>query len=168
MKLRNKKTGEIREIWDVDSIVLPNGDGKICVNDNAYSSLAELEEDWEDYEEPKEFWYIGQDGVIFSDKDTITQDYADRLIEIGNYFETEEEAEKAVEKLKAWKRLKDCGFKFVGWERDKQYSGDYHIEAEDYDKCDDEDLELLFRSGVFAKEETQDVVRKNKKGLRRK
>ena len=32
--------------------------------------------------------------------------------EIGNYFETKEEAEKAVEKLKAWKRLKDKGFKF--------------------------------------------------------
>lgn len=32
--------------------------------------------------------------------------------EIGIYFETEEEAEKAVEKLKAWKRLKDKGFKW--------------------------------------------------------
>ena len=31
---------------------------------------------------------------------------------IGNYFETKEEAEKAVEKLKAWKRLKDKGVTF--------------------------------------------------------
>lgn len=34
--------------------------------------------------------------------------------EIGNYFETKEEAEKAVEQLKAWKRLKDKGFEFCG------------------------------------------------------
>lgn len=38
--------------------------------------------------------------------------------EIGNYFETKEEAEKAVEKLKAWKRLKDKGFKFCGIDGD--------------------------------------------------
>lgn len=32
--------------------------------------------------------------------------------EIGNYFETYEEADKAVEKLKAVKRLKAKGFRF--------------------------------------------------------
>lgn len=132
MKLRNKKTGKIFEM-QVHHIAGKN-----------YESLAEINAEWEDVEESKEFWYIGQDGVIFSDIDTITQDYADRLEEIGNYFETREEAEKAVEKLKAWKRLKDCGFKFVGWKRDERYSGDYHIDAEDYDKCDDKDLDLLF------------------------
>lgn len=31
---------------------------------------------------------------------------------IGNYFETKEEAEKAVERLRAWKKLKDGGVKF--------------------------------------------------------
>jgi hypothetical protein len=41
----------------------------------------------------------------------------DRFKEIGNYFETKEEAEKAVEKLKAWKRLKDKQFKFYGWNK---------------------------------------------------
>ena len=35
--------------------------------------------------------------------------------EIGNYFETVEEAEQAVEKLKAWKRLRDKEFRFIGW-----------------------------------------------------
>ena len=34
---------------------------------------------------------------------------------IGDYYETKEEAEKVVEKLKAWKRLKNKGFKFTGW-----------------------------------------------------
>lgn len=31
---------------------------------------------------------------------------------IGNYFKTKKEAEKAVKKLKAWKRLKEYGVKF--------------------------------------------------------
>ena len=41
----------------------------------------------------------------------------DRNTTGGYHFEpcTKEEAEKAVEKLKAWKRLKDKGFKFTGW-----------------------------------------------------
>lgn len=96
MKLRNKKTGEIREIKDI--LV----DGMFSVN-----SLAELNAEWEDYEEPKEYWFIDYDGGIIpfnKRKETAT----DRLMKsIGNYFETREEAEKAVEKLKAWKRLKD-------------------------------------------------------------
>ena len=111
MKLRNKKTGEI--IILIDHIF-----------DN-YNSLAELNEEWEDVpEKPKEYWFIDYDGGIIPfnrNKETVT----DNLMKsIGNYFETKEEAEKAVEKLKAWKRLKDfgCGFmlddhcavKFVG------------------------------------------------------
>ena len=66
-----------------------------------------LQRRMEDFKEPKEFWYIGQDGVIFSDTDTITQDYADRLKAIGNYFETKKEAKEAVDKLKAWKILRE-------------------------------------------------------------
>ena len=41
MKLRNKKTGEIVEATDFNII-------------SDYNSLAELNEEWEDYEEPKE------------------------------------------------------------------------------------------------------------------
>lgn len=107
---------------------------------------------------PKEFWYIGQDGVIFSDIDTITQDYADRLNEIGNYFETKEEAEKAVEKLKAIKRLKDKGFKFEGIKEDytrilqsqdpfrtgKRYLQFNKSEDEEWMKENWKDLDLLF------------------------
>lgn len=102
MRLRNKKTGKIIRFYD-----------GITLNGEDYGSLVELNEEWEDCEEPKEFWYIGQGGVIFSDTNTITQDYADILQAIGNYFETKEEAEKAVEKLKAWKRLRDVGCKFL-------------------------------------------------------
>lgn len=62
--------------------------------------------------EPKEYWFIDDRQGPYQSFDN------DELIdeqrkEIGNYFETEEEARKAVKKLKAWKRLKDKGFKFT-------------------------------------------------------
>lgn len=84
MRLKNKKTGEIRELPD----------GFFC-GDN----LKKICEEWEDYKEPKGIqciYYVNHfdaakiDGVI-----------------VG--FETKEEAEQAVEKLKAWKRLRDKG-----------------------------------------------------------
>ena len=94
MKLRNKKTGEI---------VAPYLEW--CSNSNKPHSLAELNEEWEDYEEPKNYWMIdghGEAHEIFVDSSYISDEK-----EIGNYFETKEEAKRAVEKLKAWKRLKD-------------------------------------------------------------
>lgn len=65
----------------------------------------------EDYEEPKNHWFIDCDGKIYSIDRLVGYDL-NKLKEIGNYFETEEEAEKAVEKLKTWKRLKDNGISF--------------------------------------------------------
>lgn len=97
MKLRNKKTGEIRNCQIM-------ADGFIVIN-----SLKDLEE-WEDYEEPKICWYIDCNGEI-QPKSEIANYYNPAMLQIGNYFATKEEAEKAVEKLKAWKRLKDLGFK---------------------------------------------------------
>ena len=52
MKLRNKNTGEITEIEEVNLIVM--SDDRECYESFAeYHSLAELNADWEDYE-PKE------------------------------------------------------------------------------------------------------------------
>lgn len=53
-----------------------------------------------------EYWYIDYNG---SAKCLQYLDYGwqEEMRFIGNYFETREEAEQAVEKLKAWKRLKD-------------------------------------------------------------
>ena len=146
MKLRNKKTGEIREIKDI--LV----DGMFRVN-----SLADLNEEWEDYEEQKNteyYWYIGYKNEIRTARHHSLSRFADNQItttrkEIGNYFETREEAERAVEKLKAWKRLKDKNFHFL------KYSalGCGEIEFSlDFEDMDDEgeigelqaDLELLF------------------------
>lgn len=116
MKLKNKKTVEIGNL-------LPYGgeDGKIWVwIDNKsrpeyrYNSLAELNEEWEDAaEEPEMFYWIDYDGKICK-AEIGTMDRT-KIKEIGNYFETKEEAEKAVEKLKAWKRLRDGGITFKNW-----------------------------------------------------
>lgn len=117
MKLRNKKTGAIYSIEDID---LGNNADGIWLGMTKYNSLAELNEEWEDYEEPKDFWYIddfmimcGTEGEFTTpDLASFTKKDIEKLKAIGNYFETKEEAEKAVEKLKAFKRLKDKGFRF--------------------------------------------------------
>ena len=146
MKLKNKKTGEIIELLAKPSFVKRN-DNYLESEVNTFNSLAELNEEWEDYEEPKEYWYIENNGDI--DKETYEGDeYEEEMIEIGNYFETKEEAEKAVKKLKAWKRLKDKGFEFNGWE-DSPAEDDFDMiwftmKAKVWDVDTQEALDLLF------------------------
>lgn len=125
MKLRNKKTGEIKE---VEPITI-----------GGFRSLAELNDEWEDYEEPDEIWYIDWQGDIRSAD--IGNEW-EREKEIGNYFETKEETEKAVEKLKAWKRLEDKGFRFIDHIDRDTGQGMARYEWEGY--VNGEDLDLLF------------------------
>ena len=143
MKLRNKKTGEIGELhYEPDK----EYHFTVATEDPAdmmiFKTLAELERDWEDYEEPKEIWYIDwQGGIRSADIDNKWE----REKAIGNYFSSREEAELAVRKLKAWKRLKDeYDFKFTGWKRDEQFRGDFIITAQDWNTSDDRLLDLLF------------------------
>lgn len=78
-----------------------------------YSSLKELCEQWKDYEEPKDNWLIEPTNADYIDDGRYTApDELERYEELGLKFNTEEEAVKAVEKLKAWTRLKDKGFEF--------------------------------------------------------
>lgn len=141
MKLRNKKTGEIKDLefnslvsGNADCCVLTKGEPEIYT----YTSLAELNEEWEDYEEPKRHWIIDTMNDRVEDFD-VPMAFNES---IGNYFETREEAEKAVEKLKAWKRLKDKGFRFNNFIRDAIY---YEISDEEIEKdVVREDLDLLF------------------------
>lgn len=118
MKLKNRKTGErgIINYFDNQSIVIypidenwnAKGDKKYV-----YRSLAELNEEWEDMpEEPKEYWYVSDNGYICTHIDD-GDSWDEHRKEIGNYFEAKEEAKKAVKKLKAWKRLKDIGCRFI-------------------------------------------------------
>ena len=118
MRLRNKKTGEIVELFGIsrkgDRTFIQFEDER-GVFKGEYSSLAELNAEWDDYEEPKEYWYIDYEGgILIGETDNSLAEKM--MISIGNHFKTLSEAEKAVEKLKAWKRLKDGGCKIVGWE----------------------------------------------------
>ena len=122
MKLKNKRTGEIGNL-------LPYAceDGKIRVwignisrPEYRYSSLAELNKEWDDYEESKGYWYIDPSGEVWPIlEDEESPEDTEVCKQIGNYFATKEEAEKAVEKLKAWKRLKDDGMRIYSFKKEK-------------------------------------------------
>lgn len=101
MELKNKKTGEIATLlkqYDNDNTIEVLGNSAYV-----YHSLAGLNEDWEDApEEPK--------GIV--DVDVLgANDGRVVIIKCGS----EEEAELLVQKVKAWIRLKDNGFKFNGY-----------------------------------------------------
>ena len=144
MKLKNKKTGGIMQL----SVKCENGGELKTFDSNTNTdrpiTLAELNEEWEDYKEPKNPYFINWFGEVSELLGHISDREIEKLKEAGNYFETKEEAEKAVEKLKAWKRLKDNGFEFTGWDRHPDYPGDFRITASDEWTCDDKDLDLLF------------------------
>lgn len=113
MRLRNKKTGEIKSAEAMeDGIYLYD---EITKQWYKYE-LDLLAECWEYYEEPKDFWFIDPEILIACEStDPLLCDKKvaiETMKQIGNYFDSREEAEKAVEKLKAWKRLKDKGFRF--------------------------------------------------------
>lgn len=152
MRLRNKKTGQ------EGNFIINKGHFE-CVDLEyvpEYRNLAELNEEWQDYEEPKEVWYIDFQGVVRSASKEENDWFKES--EIGNCFETKEEAEQAVEKLKALKRLKDNGFKFEGIKQDytrffsqqkpirigRKYLQFNKAEDEEWLKENWEDLDLLF------------------------
>lgn len=113
MRLRNKKTGEIPD--KIETITYIQWSGRIMmvyINSDGerimeyYDSLDDFNEEWEDYKEREWSWYIDWDGEIKQ---------CDKRVDALLKFETKEEAEKAVEELKAWQRLKDEGLTFCGW-----------------------------------------------------
>ena len=140
MKLRNRKTGKIVKL-EVHQIA-----GK------CYESLAEVNEDWEDYKEPEDngYWYIDDlGGIQFSSKvlDEIDGYPNNWMIRksIGNYFKFRYDAEKAVEKWKAFTRLQGKGFRFSNFVYTELC--DYarvNISATMINDSINDDLELLF------------------------
>lgn len=140
MKLRNKKTGEIIDSKDLltDEYIID-----LFTKNFGYfeKKMNQIQNDWEVYIEPKrKYWFVTWSGDV--DDETDDGFEVDKCCkEIGNYFETREEAEKVVEKLKAWKRLKDKGVKF---KKESFYGGcTYKISAK-YDDDYAKDLLLLF------------------------
>lgn len=146
MKVRNKKTGEIRKARIAKEHLQLWSEGIGWID---YDDLDYLAKYWERYEEPKEFWFVDSGGEV-EEATYLTDNDKSSLRSFGNYFETKEEAEKAVEKLKAWKRLKDAGFKFTTYDlysgssvKDKT-EGEFAIGAECSGFVDNKDLDLLF------------------------
>lgn len=98
----------------------------------------------------KDIWWLDNEGHINHAMDKDNGDYYfEKNREIGNYFESEMEAEKAVKKLKAWKRLKDKGFEFCKYSALAYGEIDFRIpDFESWDNSDNEqvkhDLDLLF------------------------
>ena len=147
MKLKNKKTGEIGypyfQNWKEISCVIVD-ENRIQIAE--YTSLAELNAEWEDYEEPNGYYYVTTTGSIKYDDTPFCGIHKNRKF-IGNYFETKEEAEKAVERLRAWKRLKDKGYRFSKWFTRVEGGIQINMEYNKYDGIDSEcrnDLDLLF------------------------
>ena len=119
MKLKNKKTKEIGYFcfanWNDPVLIIMDKNG---VQLAKYNSLAALDAEWEDVsEEKKRFYWLDYNGDIYN-TEIGTMDRSE-IKEIGNYFESKEEAELAVEKLKALRRLKDKGMRMYSFKKEK-------------------------------------------------
>lgn len=115
MKLVNKETREIGYLYankNENYNVLDENDEVLAV----YETLEAVVEKWQDYEEPKS-------GI----KDVWFPDVIEGRNNVVISFETREEAKNAVRKLKAWKRLKELGFRFIDWELDMKTVADGKI-----------------------------------------
>jgi len=93
-----------------------------------YDSLAELCEKWEDVSE-EEVWYLGK--------------------RIGNYSIPKKEADIVTEKILAWKRLKNKGFKFDGYDvahkSNGNLAGQIFYDAGNYSIEDvEKEMDLIF------------------------
>lgn len=138
MKLRNKKTGEIWELTNRNegtSAVIWVSNGS---QTHVIESIEELANNFEDYEEPEEVWYIDFQGVVRSASREENNWFKES--EIGNYFETKEEAEKVVEKLKALTEAKEDGLKIKGY----YYNHEDLVILADIGKCNKLTLDTLF------------------------
>ena len=128
MKLRNKRNGEIKEFVLFDGKEMQSG-----------LTLENLVQEWEDApKEPKE---DGLDNII-------------TLLEAYSSYDNERYPREIVEKLKAFRKLKDKGFRFVGWcDSVSDNNPDMAFFKLDEgawgtDTC--EDLDLLFGSLVYV------------------
>lgn len=106
-----------------------------------YKNLKDLNEEWEDYEELKECWYLDTFGNVRKCK----YHYENSAI---FKFKTKEETEKATKKLKAWDRLKDKGFMFQEWYKPDGCEPFIVIKTnliyDDYNTEMQNDLDILF------------------------
>jgi hypothetical protein len=133
MKLRNKKTGEIVSL-----------EGELLFDNKVmllkqYTSLAELNEYWEDYEEPKG---SALDLMILTLMNCIENEPDEDMVDL-------EDCKQMLEKLKAWKRLKGHNLRVERGQRifvntdNKLTSQKPLFVVDTYEEVED-DLDLLF------------------------
>lgn len=154
MKLQTKFQNEDFELGEVvEADIFYGGDGSFKVVGCAlkggrhsfyYRSLKELNEEWEDApEEPKG---SALDLMVLTLTNFIENEPDEDKVDL-------EDCKQMLEKLKAWKRLKDKGFRFRGYDdMDRGQLGDIVIYAKmptfEYDdESTRDDLDLLFGGG---------------------
>lgn len=157
MRLKTKFQDEDFGLGEVvEANIYYGGNGRVKViaesaksGDNTFyfETLKEMNEMFEDAPEPKMFYWIDYDGKICK-AEIGTMDRA-KIKQIGNYFETEEEAKKARKKIKAWKRLKGHNLRIERGQRmfvnadNKLTSQETLFVVDTYGEVED-DLDLLF------------------------
>lgn len=115
---------------------------------NTLDRFPNILEEWFEEVEQESYWCVD---YLECGVDKLTVDYGDTEQDdfnesIGNKFKTKKQAEKAVERLRAWKRLKDKGFRFDCWDNeDRATIHDFVIycRIKDLDNIN-KDLNLLF------------------------
>lgn len=94
-----------------------------------------------------QYWYINEFGTPikadFVGRETL---YDKCRKNFGNYFETEEKANKAAKRLKAFAILRKRGLKFNGWtEADRGMVGEFTVYCDALDLEDiEQELEIAF------------------------
>lgn len=141
------KAGEEFYLNENGNLVSVEKEPLVAYSRQTLEEFPDILTDW--FEEIGAGFYLADSGEIIkydSEEDPYCLNYRKS---IGNDFETEEEAEKAVERLRAWKRLKDKGFRFDGYDVVHNSNGDLcgqlFYNAGDYCIEDiEKDLDLLF------------------------
>lgn len=131
------KAGTECYIEEAGNMVPCRGISYTIVHKDQLENNPDILTDWfEEIEEPTrwkpeishDYYYISGDGHVYDNSWDDSRFVDNGRFEIGNCFQTKEEAERAVEKLKAWKRLKDSGLKFKGWNK-SNYDRTFCIDA---------------------------------------
>ena len=113
-KFRDKETGVEGYLRANRYMEYQIEDEKGVPINGSFKTLSELLEKWEEIEEePKEHWAIDQFGEPIN-VSGLSRLQLEKLHRLGNDFPSENATMKAIEKLEAWKRLKDKGFRFDG------------------------------------------------------
>lgn len=146
-------------------------DGVIAYAESTLERFNILDSDW--FEEIPEgykrwradrfdwYWYVGACGAVSNDRDSgVSID--DMRYELGNYFKTEEEAQKAAEWLKAFTTLRDDtkGFK-PDWDDPEQDKWSVYYDHASRSLWSDLNFTFQFGNLCFASEDDADASIKN-------